>query len=836
MYTRAKKRLTTSYVLACLFLLVTGYLVWPSKEAWQDPQLLPFRFVPIRELPPLLATCDADHDGFSESYHYGRPSEAHTFSVERRDHNGVVSEQYNFLGHTAYQRAFFADLVGDYREELIVWFRRNDTAFVDIRSFEDQRIACFPAVTTDEYSNMANIGSWDCAGELLDARDLDGDGLKDLVFVVFTQYAGSPRGVYAFRFPDGKLLWHERMGAAPIAPVAADLDGDGCPEYVLGSGTPENLRAPINGTKDDLAYLMVYDHTGHRLLREVLGAKGTFVQPWLFSEKDEGRLRCGIICKRPIKQAQALPSEVFELEFPSLTLRRLLPPLHFGLLGGGFVDLDDNGESELVLVDERLTARLYRYAAPRGIFVQHFERALPLSCGYDVETYFLDLDRDGTKEIVFDSRTTRGIAVLDERLRLLATGPGISRLHAVHRGKERPLLVAVYKDREASALLRFERTPGRWRHYAALVAPPVALFVLLGALSWQFFLSLATSHTLPALVPTTNWVRLDGGMHIRECSQAVRDKLSGLTTPASLGDVLPPEAAQFLEGWLKVHKATRAEAVQDVQLTDRTHSLFVFEWYPWPRLLLVSGGFLVWRQLQVPAPMRSVEWMKIARAMVHDAKNPLSASLALVGRVRQCSHDHAQGDAQCDNDLVEMERQILQARDTILRLLAFMDIATHKPRPCDVNALIQEVCGEFMAESGSGVHFRLDLSENIPIVRVSHEALRMALRNVIRNALEAVNEQGSVVITSYVETMPSERNTWEDWIVVEVLDDGPGIPPDLLPSLFQPGVTTKTGGSGLGLAITKEIMQSLEGEVRIDSPGGHGTLLTLSFPVRHSLA
>ncbi|MBC7188509.1 MAG: hypothetical protein H5U38_15910 [Calditrichaeota bacterium] len=835
MYHRARKRLTTSYVVACLLLLAAGYLVWPSRAAWKDPKLLPYRLVTLQELPQALATHDADHNGFSECYHLSSTGHEQRGAnvVCRRDHNGVLIEQYNFLGEVK-SPVHFADVVGDGRDELVAWITRNDTAFVEIRTFDDQRIACFPAVTKDEYSNIENIGVWDCHGYLLDARDIDGDGLKDLVFAVRTGYAGSPRGIYAFRLPDGKLLWHEQMGAFPTGQVAADLDGDGLPEYVLGCDTPENLRRPINGTQDNVAYLMVFDHDGRRLFREVLGDKGTFVRPWLFRHEPRGPLRCGVICDRRIKEAQALPSEVLELEFPRLTLRRLLPPLPFALNLGAFVDLDENGVYELLLIGDNATAYLYRYDPARGMYVPGIERELRLAAGRLADAIVVhDLDQDGAKEILVDTGT-RGSFVLDARLRLLATAPDITVIHVVLRGKERPLLLASYVGRPASSLMRFERTPGRWRNYAALVVPPAALFVLLVALSWQFLLSFAACRTLPALAPTANWVRLDRSLAIRECSQAVTDKLPAPTPTVSLQEVLPPGAAQFVRSWIGRHKASRAEAVRDVELPDRTHSLVVFEWYPWPGPALFRGGVLLWRQLPGFGLPRSGEWMKLTRAMVHDAKNPLSASLNIVARLRRGDQASHRGDGKAQEDLAEVEAQILQARNAIVRLLSFMDVTTHTPRPCDVNALIEEVCEQFRAELAAGVRLRLELSDNLPLVRVTHEALRMALRNIIQNAVEAVGPQGSIVVSSYTETRPSsESRAGESWIVIEILDDGPGIPPDLRPNLFEPGISTKEGGSGLGLAITKEIMQSLQGEVRVDSPGGHGTLVVLSIPVRH---
>jgi anti-sigma regulatory factor (Ser/Thr protein kinase) len=723
--------------------------------------------------------------------------------------------------------------VGDGREELVVWLLRNDTAFVDIRTTDDQRVTRFPALTTDEHTNLDNIGRWDCPGFLIDSRDLDGDGQNDLIFLVRTGHAGSPRGLFAFRFPDGAILWQEKMVAFPTASLATDLEGDGLPEYVLGTDTPQNLRAPINGTKDDVAYLMVFDHDGKRLFRKELAAKGTFVRTYQFREHAQGTARCAVLCNRVQKEAQVLPSDLFEMEFPQLALRRLLPPPPFSRSAFTIADLDEDGISEALLVAEDSRAQLYRYSVDKRVFVPQLERKVPVQ-GIDgaagVACY--DLNLDGTKEVVCE--TLRGFVVLDARLRLLGADAGLGGPLLIRRGKEKPLLVANRRDREGSLLLRFEPTPHLWWNCAAIVAPPLAVVVVLGLLTWHFLLSLSAYCSLPVLSPTANWVRLDRHLRPREWSGALAERVNRSTTSISLGDLLPPSAVQYVQGWLRVHGAHSAESVQELELPDRTHGLFIFEWYPRPGLTLSGGGVLLWRQLPVSAPFRSGEWLKLTRGMVHDLNNPLSAALTLLGRLRRELQPTVQNQDQCQEHLGEMENQVVQARNTALRLPSLMDLASHKPRPCDVNALVEEVCKQFRGEVGPEVLFHLNAGKDLPLVHVAHDALRMALRNVIQNAVEAVGKRGNIFLTTYRESRQRpESSQWEEWIVIEVLDDGPGIPPDLLGRLFEPGVTTKPGGSGVGLAITKEIMQSLQGDVRVECPGGHGTSVTLSIPVRH---
>jgi signal transduction histidine kinase len=97
--------------------------------------------------------------------------------------------------------------------------------------------------------------------------------------------------------------------------------------------------------------------------------------------------------------------------------------------------------------------------------------------------------------------------------------------------------------------------------------------------------------------------------------------------------------------------------------------------------------------------------------------------------------------------------------------------------------------------------------------------------NIVTNAAQAIEGQGRIWIKTYTDTGK---------IFIDIRDDGPGIPPDVMPRLFEPFYTTKEAGkgTGLGLSISEKIVRSHGGTISVNSEVGVGTTFTIALPVR----
>ncbi|HUE97400.1 MAG TPA: HAMP domain-containing sensor histidine kinase, partial [Longimicrobiaceae bacterium] len=122
--------------------------------------------------------------------------------------------------------------------------------------------------------------------------------------------------------------------------------------------------------------------------------------------------------------------------------------------------------------------------------------------------------------------------------------------------------------------------------------------------------------------------------------------------------------------------------------------------------------------------------------------------------------------------------------------------------------------------AGIQVHFAIGFDDPI---RVDRRRFFRVLHNIVKNAAEAMPQGGTITIT--VEAM-------DDRAVFRVADTGVGIPPEVLPTIFEPFVSHgKAGGTGLGMAIVHSVVEAHGGTILVESTPGEGTSFTIAIPI-----
>ncbi|MBP7125041.1 PAS domain-containing protein [Myxococcota bacterium] len=214
---------------------------------------------------------------------------------------------------------------------------------------------------------------------------------------------------------------------------------------------------------------------------------------------------------------------------------------------------------------------------------------------------------------------------------------------------------------------------------------------------------------------------------------------------------------------------------------------------------------------------------KLAAVVAHEIRNPLAA-ISASAQMIQASLGHG-GEEQ--RPLEIMIREIDRLNEWITELLDYARPRTGEWTEVDLGDLLSEVLEVVRGMPRADLHrIRADLEPGLVLAGDRHRLYRIFL-NLCKNAVEALDRPGEIEVW-----MRADREGDPPAAVVRVIDNGPGIPPDDLPRVFDAFFTTKARGTGLGLAIVKQACQEHRGDVTVRSVPG----LRTEFEVRLPLA
>ncbi|MFZ5594832.1 MAG: ATP-binding protein [Pseudomonadota bacterium] len=233
---------------------------------------------------------------------------------------------------------------------------------------------------------------------------------------------------------------------------------------------------------------------------------------------------------------------------------------------------------------------------------------------------------------------------------------------------------------------------------------------------------------------------------------------------------------------------------------------------------------------------RDAAWGEVARRLAHEIKNPLTPIQLSAERLR---HKYLKTMSAEEADVLDRSTHtIIQQVQSMQEMVkAFSDYARAPrlmPQPLDLNRLINEVLDLYRGDD-SRVRIQTRLESDLPEITGDTGRFRQLLHNLIKNAVEAVSEgNGCCVTVSTHRIREADRQSVE----LRAQDNGPGIAPDILERLFEPGVTGKAKGSGLGLAVVKKIVEEHGGVVWAENmaEGGACIVIRLPLPVQNNTA
>ncbi len=218
-------------------------------------------------------------------------------------------------------------------------------------------------------------------------------------------------------------------------------------------------------------------------------------------------------------------------------------------------------------------------------------------------------------------------------------------------------------------------------------------------------------------------------------------------------------------------------------------------------------------------------WQDVARRIAHEFKNPLTPIKLSAERLRK---KHAEGAADFDTVFDECSRTIVQEADGLRKLVdEFADFARmpgSNPVPQQLGTVIDSAAQLYSSAHRDISVIKETSPDGMPPVIYDYEQIKRVLINLFQNAVEVMGGQGRIWVAS--------RMTANGMAQIEVADEGPGIAPEDLPSLFQPDFSRKKKKSGLGLAIVLRIIKDHGGAIRVEQNAPKGARFLIDLPVQ----
>jgi len=209
---------------------------------------------------------------------------------------------------------------------------------------------------------------------------------------------------------------------------------------------------------------------------------------------------------------------------------------------------------------------------------------------------------------------------------------------------------------------------------------------------------------------------------------------------------------------------------------------------------------------------------QLAGGVGHELRNPLGA---IKNAAYFLNMVLKQPEPEVKETLGILDREVATSERIISSLLGFARPKPPVRRKVDINEVVKEMLSCTTVPENVEVVRQLD--ESLPDITADPDQLGQVFGNIIRNGIQAIPEDGQLVVKSEVFQ--------SGWVAISFTDTGVGIPLEEQQRVFEPLFTTKTKGIGLGLALTKILVEGHDGTIEVQSEVGKGSTFTVRLPI-----
>jgi signal transduction histidine kinase len=213
---------------------------------------------------------------------------------------------------------------------------------------------------------------------------------------------------------------------------------------------------------------------------------------------------------------------------------------------------------------------------------------------------------------------------------------------------------------------------------------------------------------------------------------------------------------------------------------------------------------------------------KVMDELAHELRNPLTS----IGGLARRLHENLPKNDPNRDYLALMIQEVARLEHMVRELVDLKTTAVSYRERVEINGIIVDAMKDFEEDCAKKeIAYKMDLLEHTPVISADKEQMKLAIKGLIKNAIEAMDcsSERTLIIKSYMD---------DGRIKIEIHDTGRGIPREKIKNVFDPFFTSKTSGPGLGLTIAMRIIQEHRGNISVESEPQKGTCVTLSLPVK----
>ena len=225
---------------------------------------------------------------------------------------------------------------------------------------------------------------------------------------------------------------------------------------------------------------------------------------------------------------------------------------------------------------------------------------------------------------------------------------------------------------------------------------------------------------------------------------------------------------------------------------------------------------------------RMAAWREVARRIAHEIKNPLTPIQLSAQRLRRrypeiLNEENSVFD-QCTHTII---KQVDELKRLVSEFSQFARMPKIQQAAANLGKITKEVLFLYQ-EAHKEIHFTCQETEPIPIFSFDEEQIKRCLINLLDNAVAVLADDSTISPSIDISL---SLNDEKESVFIKIADNGPGIPEEDKPKLFEPYFSTKKTGTGLGLAIISTIVADHNGYIRVLNNSPHGSIFIIELPL-----